>query len=156
MVCVCVNRYHTECKLVSSHSESSRAAQHLWSTARNQAMITDGKGSRVLDPVPARKAHWFQWFAHVRPCLGCCTFIRLLSSIPRRCCLCTHCFGGCGHRRFWTLTFSTVPPKLPSVNRVHASSGNTVEHPRVALQAAWAFPCRSGGFIEHRSPNVMT
>ena len=27
--------------------------QHLWSTARNEATTTDGKGSRTLDPVPA-------------------------------------------------------------------------------------------------------
>ena len=30
-----------------------RGVQHLWSTARNEATTTDGKGSRTLDPVPA-------------------------------------------------------------------------------------------------------
>ena len=32
---------------------TSRGVQHLWSTARNEAKTTDGKGSRTLDPVPA-------------------------------------------------------------------------------------------------------
>ena len=30
-----------------------RGVQHLWSTARNEATTTDGKGSRTLDPIPA-------------------------------------------------------------------------------------------------------
>ena len=35
------------------HHSTSRGVQHLWSTARNEATTTDGKGSRTLDPVPA-------------------------------------------------------------------------------------------------------
>ena len=35
------------------HCFTRRGVQHLWSTARNEATTTDGKGSRTLDPVPA-------------------------------------------------------------------------------------------------------
>ena len=37
----------------SFHPYERRGVQHLWSTARNEAKTTDGKGSRTLDPVPA-------------------------------------------------------------------------------------------------------
>ena len=33
----------------------SRGVQHLWHTARNEAIAKGGKGSRTLDPVPATK-----------------------------------------------------------------------------------------------------
>ena len=36
-----------------SKTNFGRGVQHLWSTARNEAKTTDGKGSRTLDPVPA-------------------------------------------------------------------------------------------------------
>ena len=36
-------------------SDCSRAVQHLWHTARNEAIAKGGKGSRTLDPVPATK-----------------------------------------------------------------------------------------------------
>ena len=34
---------------------SCRGVQHLWHTARNEAIARGGKGSRTLDPVPAKK-----------------------------------------------------------------------------------------------------
>ena len=33
---------------------SCRGVQHLWHTARNEAIARGGKGSRTLDPVPAK------------------------------------------------------------------------------------------------------
>ena len=34
---------------------SCRGVQHLWRTARNEAIARGGQGSRTLDPVPAKK-----------------------------------------------------------------------------------------------------
>ena len=33
---------------------SCRGVQHLWHTARNEAIARGGKGSRTLDPFPAK------------------------------------------------------------------------------------------------------
>ena len=51
-VCVCVSTSVTK-SFDSFHPYERRGVQHLWSTARNEAETTDGKGSRTLDPVPA-------------------------------------------------------------------------------------------------------
>ena len=39
-----------------------RGVQHLWHTARNEAIAKGGKGSRALDPVPAKSCSWLtEW-----------------------------------------------------------------------------------------------
>ena len=48
-ICVCVSTPVPK----GSFFHKCRGVQHLWSTARNEAKTTDGKGSRTLDPVPA-------------------------------------------------------------------------------------------------------
>ena len=55
-VCVCV--CHPCNKGLSNLIVRCRGMQHLWHTARSEAIAKGGKGSRRLDPVPAKSCSW--------------------------------------------------------------------------------------------------
>ena len=57
-VCVCVWVCHPCNKGLSTVLVYRRGVQHLWHTARNEAIAKGGKGSRALDPVPAKSCSW--------------------------------------------------------------------------------------------------